>query len=316
MTGYIIRRVLLLGLTLLVTSALVFALTQIVPGDVARLILGRDASPEQIATFKAQFGLDVSPPQQYINWLGRFIVGDWGRSFTGGNLPVRPLVLERLGNSMRLALMTLLLSVPLAVFLGMIAALRENTWIDGIVSIGSLAVVGLPEFVTALVLINGLALGVRELGLPSTSMVPNNTVEDWVRQLILPALTATFVLLGYIARLTRAGVLEELKKPYVRMATLKGLPRRTVIIKHVLRNALLPTITVIAISFGWLIGGLVVIETVFNYPGLGSLLVEAVKQKNLFLMQAIVMLVVTIYALANLAADLLYGVLNPRIRLG
>jgi len=316
MTGYIIRRVLLLGLTLLVTSALVFALTQIVPGDVARLILGRDASPEQIATFKAQFGLDVSPPQQYINWLGRFIVGDWGRSFTGGNLPVRPLVLERLGNSMRLALMTLLLSVPLAVFLGMIAALRENTWIDGIVSIGSLAVVGLPEFVTALVLINGLALGVRELGLPSTSMVPNNTVEDWVRQLILPALTATFVLLGYIARLTRAGVLEELKKPYVRMATLKGLPRQSVIVKHVLRNALLPTITVIAISFGWLIGGLVVIETVFNYPGLGSLLVEAVKQKNLFLMQAIVMLVVTIYALANLAADLLYGVLNPRIRLG
>jgi peptide/nickel transport system permease protein len=316
MTGYIIRRVLLLGLTLLVTSALVFALTQIVPGDVARLILGRDASPEQIATFKAQFGLDVSAPQQYINWLGRFIVGDWGRSFTGGNLPVRPLVLERLGNSMRLALMTLLLSVPLAVFLGMIAALRENTWIDGFVSIGSLAVVGLPEFVTALVLINGLALGVRELGLPSTSMVPNNTVEDWVRQLILPALTATFVLLGYIARLTRAGVLEELKKPYVRMATLKGLPRRTVIVKHVLRNALLPTITVIAISFGWLIGGLVVIETVFNYPGLGSLLVEAVKQKNLFLMQAIVMLVVTIYALANLAADLLYGVLNPRIRLG
>jgi len=147
-------------------------------------------------------------------------------------------------------------------------------------------------------------------------MVPNNTLEDWVRQLILPALTATFVLLGYIARLTRAGVLEELKKPYVRMATLKGLPRRVVIVKHVLRNALLPTITVIAISFGWLIGGLVVIETVFNYPGLGSLLVEAVKQKNLFLMQAIVMLVVTIYALANLAADLLYGVLNPRIRLG
>jgi peptide/nickel transport system permease protein len=308
--------VLLLGVTLLITSALVFALTQIVPGDVARLILGRDASPEQISAFRAQFGLDVSPPQQYVNWLGRFVTGDWGRSFTGGNLPVRPLVLERLGNSMRLALMTLLLSVPLAVFLGMIAALRENTWIDGVVSIGSLAVVGLPEFVTALVLINGLALGVRELGLPATSTVPNNTVQDWIRQLILPALTAMFVLLGYIARLTRAGVLEELKKPYVRMATLKGLPRRAVIIKHVLRNALLPTITVIAISIGWLIGGLVVIETVFSYPGLGSLLVDSVKQKNLFLMQAIVMLVVTIYALANLVADLLYGVLNPRIRLG
>jgi peptide/nickel transport system permease protein len=315
MFRYILRRSLLLVVTMLITSAIIFALTQLVPGDVARLILGRDASPEQLAQFREQYGLNKSVPEQYIGWLGGFIKGDWGRSFTGGGQPVRPLVTERLGNSMRLALMTMLISIPLSVFLGVVAALRENSWIDSTVSLTSLAVVGLPEFVTALVLINGVALGIRELGLPATSVVPNNTVQDWIRQLLLPALTATFVLLGYISRLTRAGVLDELKKPYVRTAVLKGLPRRVVIFKHVLRNALLPTITVIAISFGWLIGGLVVIENVYNYPGLGSLLVEAVKQKNLFLLQAIVMVVIFFFALANLLADILYALLNPRIRL-
>lgn len=315
MFRYILRRLLFLVVTLLITSAIIFALTQLLPGDVARIILGREASQEQLTQFRAQYSLDQPPVQQYVNWLTGFIEGDWGRSFTGGGQPVRPLVEARLGNSMRLALMTLLISVPLSVLLGVIAALRENTWIDSLISLLSLSVVGLPEFVTALVFINGIALGVRGLGLPATSFVPNNTVEDWIRQLILPALTATLVLLGYISRLTRAGVIDELRKPYVRTAILKGLPRRVVIFKHVLRNALLPTITVIAISFGWLIGGLVVIENVYNYPGLGSLLVEAVKQKNIFLLQAIVMLVVFFFALANLLADVLYAVFNPRIRL-
>ncbi|HEX2908825.1 MAG TPA: ABC transporter permease [Phototrophicaceae bacterium] len=216
---------------------------------------------------------------------------------------------------MRLAFMTLVIAVPLSVLLGVIAALYENTWIDSAISLLSLAVVGLPEFVTGLVLINGLALGARALGLPATSTVPDNTLGDWIRQLILPATTATFVLIGYVSRLTRAGVLDELKKPYVRTATLKGLPWPQIIFKHVLRNALLPTITVLAISFGWLIGGLVVIENVYNYPGLGALMVEAVKQKNLFVLQAVVMVTIFFFALANLTADVLYAVLNPRIRL-
>jgi peptide/nickel transport system permease protein len=315
MFRYLLRRFFLLIVTMIITSALIFALTQLVPGDVARLILGRDASEEQLQQLREEFGLNAPAPQQYVNWLMGFVKGDWGRSFTGANQPVRPLVTERLGNSMRLALMTLIISVPLSVLLGVLAALYENTWVDSAISLLSLSVVGLPEFVTGLVLINGLALGVRELGLPATSFVPRNDIGDWIRQLILPSLTATFVLLGYVSRLTRAGVLDELKKPYVRTAILKGLPGRVVIFKHVLRNALLPTITVIAISFGWLIGGLVVIESVYNYPGLGALLVEAVKQKNLFLLQAIVMVTIFFYALANLTADVLYALLNPRIRL-
>ena len=315
MFRYILRRFFLLIITMLITSAIIFALTQIIPGDVARLILGRDASEEQLQKLRADFGLDVPAPQQYANWLMGFVKGDWGRSFTGGNQQVRPLVLDRLGNSMRLALMTMVISVPLSVLLGVLAALYENTWIDSLISLVSLSVVGLPEFVTGLVLINGIALGVRGLGLPATSVVPQADLGDWIRQLILPAMTATFVLLGYVSRLTRAGVLDELKKPYVRTAVLKGLPGRVVIFKHVLRNALLPTITVIAISFGWLIGGLVVIESVYNYPGLGALLVDAVKQKNLFLLQAIVMVTIFFFAVANLIADVLYALLNPRIRL-
>jgi len=315
MIRFLIRRTLLLGVTLLITSVIIFGLTQLVPGDVARLILGRDASPEALQALRDEFGLNDPAPQQYVRWLGGFVVGNWGRSITGAKQDVRPLVTERLGNSMRLALMTLIISVPLSIFLGVIAALNENTWIDSAISLVSLSVVGLPEFVTGLVLINGLALGIKALNLPATSAVPDNTIGDWIHELILPSITATFVLLGYVARLTRAGVLDELKKPYVRTATLKGLPQRTVIFKHVLRNALLPTITVIAISFGWLIGGLVVIENVYNYPGLGALLVDAVKQKNIFLLQAIIMVTIFFFAVANLAADVIYAILNPRIRL-
>jgi peptide/nickel transport system permease protein len=180
-------------------------------------------------------------------------------------------------------------------------------------------VVGLPEFVTGLVLIQVFSFGLRNLGLPylpaNSSIPPDANFLEALPMLILPAVTAMLVLLAYIARLTRSGVLEELKQPYVRTADLKGLPRRTVIVKHVLRNALLPTITVIAISAGWLISGLVVIENVFNYPGLGRLMIFAIDRRDLPLLQAVTMVTVLGFALANLGADLLYGWLNPRIRL-
>jgi peptide/nickel transport system permease protein len=314
MIRYLVRRVLLLLLTLWVTSMLVFALTQFLPGDIARLILGRDASPEAVAAFRQEFGLNDPLPMQYTNWLGGFVTGNWGESFSEGNPSVRPLVLDRLGNSLILAGFTLLISVPIAILLGVIAALRENTWLDSTISLLSLSVVGLPEFVTGIVLINIFALGLGWF--EATSLIQDNyTIGDWLRILTLPAITASFVLVGYIARLTRAGMIDELQKPYVRTAILKGLPYRQVIFKHVLRNALLPTITVIAISIGWLMGGMVVIENVFNYPGMGSLLVKAVEQKNLPILQAVVVLIVFIFAVANLIADLIYAALNPRIRL-
>jgi peptide/nickel transport system permease protein len=211
------------------------------------------------------------------------------------------------------------------VILGVIAGLNANKPLDNLISVASLSVVGLPEFVTGLVLIQLFAFtlndyleanfGIRPFR-ANSSIEPGTSFIDSLPQLILPALTATLVLLAYIARLTRAGVVEELKQSYVRTATLKGLPRRVVIFRHVLRNALLPTITVIAISFGWLISGLIVIENVFNYPGLGRLLVFAIDRRDLPLLQAVTMVTVLGFALANLVADLLYAWLNPRIRLG
>ena len=314
MTRYLIQRLLLLVATLILTSFIIFALTNLLPGDIARLVLGRDASPTAVANFEQQFGLDQAPMRQYVDWLGGFITADWGRSFTAGNPPVRDLVLTRLGNSLRLAGLTLLIVIPLSLILGVLAALREGSWLDSSISIVSLSVVGLPEFVTGIVLINVFALSLGWL--PATAYVAQEmTTLAWLRVLILPALTASLVLVGYITRMTRAGMLEELKKPYVRTATLKGISWRRVVFGHALRNALLPTIAVIALSIGWLMGGLVVIENVFNYPGIGSLLVTAVTQKNLPVLQAISVLIVFFYSFANLVADLLFALLNPRIRL-
>jgi peptide/nickel transport system permease protein len=312
MISFLVRRIVLLLLTLLIASVVVFALTQLLPGDVARLMLGRDAQEAALENLRQDLGLNDPVPTQYLNWLTGFVSGDWGTSFTGGRASIQPLVMERLGNSLRLAAMTLMLSIPLSILLGVVAGLHENSWIDSLISILTLSVVGLPEFVTGLVLINVFALG---LGWFPTSASPGTTLGETIHNLMLPSIAATFVLMAYVVRMTRAGVIDELKKPYVRTAVLKGLPQSQVIFKHVLRNALLPTITVIAISFGWLIGGLIVIENVFSYPGLGRLMTTAVERKDIPLMQAVVMVIIFFFALANLAADILYALLNPRIRL-
>jgi peptide/nickel transport system permease protein len=312
-TRYLARRIGFLLLTLLLTSALIFTITQLLPGDVARVILGREASETALQALRVRLGLDRPAAVQYLAWLTGFVRGDWGVSFSTG-VPIRDIVVERLGNSLMLAGVTLALAVPLAIVLGVLAALRAGTWIDGLISVGSLAVVGLPEFVTGLVLIEVFAFRLGWLP-ANASIAPEAGFLEALPMLILPAMTATLVLLAYIARLTRASVIEELRRPYVRTATLKGLPRRTVIVDHVLRNALLPTITVVAISIGWLISGLIVVENVFNYPGLGRLLTFAIDRRDVPLLQAISLVAVLAFALANLFADLAYALLNPRIRL-
>lgn len=311
---YILRRLGLLLLTLLLTSIIIFMVTQWLPGDVARVLLGREAGEEAVAELRRELGLNDPLPVQYFDFLLGFLSGEWGKSFSTGEA-IRPLVEARLRNSLILAGVTLLIAVPLAVALGVVAGLNKNTWIDNLVSISSLSVVGLPEFVTGLILIQIFAFNLNLL--PASSSIRSEmSFTEMLPYLILPAITATLVLLAYVSRLVRSGVIEETEKPYVRVATLKGLPYRTVIFKHILRNALLPTITVLAISFGWLISGLVVVENVFNYPGLGRLLVFAINRSDLPLIRAIIMVTVLGFASANLIADLLYAVLNPRIRLG
>jgi peptide/nickel transport system permease protein len=301
-------------LTALLTSIIIFLVTQWLPGDVARVILGREAGEEALAELREELGLNEPLPVQYVNWLIRFVQGNWGESYSTGS-EVRPLVLGRLQNSLMLALVALVMSVPTGILLGILGGLNEGSFLDNAINISALSVVGLPEFVTGLVLIQILAFGL-DLFPANSSIAPEASFAEALPMLILPALTATLVLLAYISRLTRSGVIEELEKPYVRTATLKGIPYRTVVFRHVLRNALLPTITVIAISFGWLISGLVVVENVFNYPGLGRLLVFAIGRRDLPVVQAITMVTVVGFASANLVADLFYAYLNPRIRLG
>jgi peptide/nickel transport system permease protein len=324
MGRFLIRRLLFFVFTLFLTSVLVFVLTRVLPGDVARVILGREASEQAVEAKREELGLNDPLILQYVHWATDFVRGDWGITYSGAQENIREIVGQRIVHSGWLALLTLVMAVPLSVLLGIIAGLNEGKPIDSAISVLSLSVVSLPEFVTGLFLINTVALKWKDnfiadrIGwFPSSSFIrPGTTFSEALPVLWLPAIAATLVLMAYVVRLVRAGVIEELKRDYVRTAVLKGLPFRVVIFKHVLRNALIPTITVIATSTGWLMSGLVVIESVFSYPGLGSLLVTtAIKNRDLPLIQAIVMVTVAIILVANFTADVLYAVLNPRIRL-
>ncbi len=225
------------------------------------------------------------------------------------------MVLSRLRNSAMLAALALALYVPLGIALGVLAALNREKLVDQAISAVTMAFVGLPEFVTALLLIALFAFALAVL--PANSSVsPDSSFREALPSLILPAITVSLTSLGYVARMTRASTIDVLRTDYVRAADLKGLPRIQVLFRHVLRNALLPTVTVIAMGIGYLIGGLIVTEQVFGYPGLGRLLVYAIQRRDLILIQACSMVVVLVFSLSNLAADLLYSVLNPRIRVG
>ena len=326
MLRFLRRRLLFFIFTYLLSSLMIFFLLRVLPGDAARVIAGgRDATADQVAAIREELGLNASLPAQYLSWLRDFAVGDWGETIAFRGADNRDLILERCRNSARLAAVALLLSLPLSLALGIVAGLCENKLPDVIISLLTLSVVSLPEFVTGLFLINTVALRwgrgpvAERLGwwFPASSAVPANaSFIEMLPALWLPAFAATLVLLAYISRLTRAGVIEELKRDYVMAATLKGIHPRRVIIRHVLRNALLPSVTVIAISVTWLISGLVVIEYVFGFPGLGSLLIAAIERRDLPLAQAIMMVTVSIILAANLCADMAYAWLNPRIKLG
>ena len=326
MLPFLRRRFLFFFFTYLLSSLTIFFLLRVLPGDPARVIAGgREATEAQVAEIRAELGLNATLPEQYLTWAFDFLRGEWGDTIAFRGALNRDLIIERGLNSARLAAVALLLSVPISLALGVIAGLFENKLPDILISLLTLSVVSLPEFVTGLFLINIVALRwgrgelAQKLGwwFPSSSAVPANaSFAEMLPALWLPAFAATLALLAYISRLTRASVIEELKRDYVRGAALKGIAWRTVVWRHVLRNALLPTVTVIALSISWLISGLVVIEYVFGFPGLGSLLIAAIERRDLLLAQAIAMVTVTVILFANLAADLAYALLNPRVEFG
>jgi len=292
----------------------IFFAAQVLPGDVGRRILGPFADQASVDALNHELGADRSLPTQYWDWFSHFVTGDFGQS------PVsRRAVSDVIGDAMvasgKLALLAFIIVVPLAIFGGVIAAMKEGTLIDRLISVGGLSATAIPEFVWAVFFIVIFSLG---LGIfPTTAQFPDGSgVFTQLKYLLLPSLCLVCVLFGYIARMARAGTIEALEADYTRTATLKGLPRRTVIRRHVLRNSLLPTIAVVATQAGYLIGGLVIIEFLFNYQGIGQAIVRAALQKDVPVLQSGVLLVGIVYLVATLIADILYSVLNPRVRLG
>ncbi len=309
---FIARRLLIAAVTLWLISILVFLVVEILPGDVARLRLGQFATPEDIALVREELGLDRPLPVRYADWATGFVTGDWGETWRTG-LDIGPLMREHLLNSFILAGLALVVVVPLSVLAGILAALRRGKPIDRVITFSGMFGFAIPEFVSSmfLVLLFSLWLDI----VPSTATSPRDgPVLDGLKSLILPVAALAFVLFGYISRMVRASMIVELRSPYVRSAVLKGLPMRTVVFKHALRNALLPAVTVIANQIAWLVGGIVVVEAVFNYPGVGELLVESATGQDVPLLEATVFVFAAILMLANLAADIAYGLLNPRIR--
>ncbi len=309
---YLIRRLGFILLTMLLASLIIFAATQLLPGDVAQVMLGQFATEEALENLREELGLNRPAHMQYLTWLGRFVSGDWGDSLASPQ-PARPLVLSRMWNSAMLAAISLVFYVPLGILLGVLAALNREKPVDQMITGCSMAFVGLPEFVTGLLLISlfSFALGV----LPANSSIaPDTSFREAFRFLVLPAITVSLTSLGYVTRMTRASTIDVLNTDYVRAADLKGLPRWQVLSRHVLRNSLLPTITVVAMGIGYLIGGLIITESVYGYPGLGRLLVYGIQRRDVVLIQACSMVVVTVYSFADLGADILYSLLNPRIR--
>jgi peptide/nickel transport system permease protein len=308
---FLLRRLAQSLVTLLLVSVIVFLISSVLPGDVGRSILGRSATPEQVRVVDHQLGADRPLLERYWSSLSGYVTGDWGSSPVL-QARVRPLVLHRVRNSLILAAFAFTLIVPFSISLGVAAGLKHDRWPDRVISIGGLSLIALPEFVTGVVLL--VVFAVKLGWLPSASSVPGASPIDWFRQLLLPSIPLMCVLFGYISRMARAGTVETLRSNYTRTAVLAGLPRRTVVVRHVLPNALLPTIAVVSVQLGYLVGGLVVVETLFDYPGIGSLAYDSVQANDVTVMEAIVLFTATLYMVSNLLADILIGLLNPRIR--
>ncbi len=259
-------------------------------------------------------GLDRHPVERYISWIGNAVQGDLGVSPRSG-ASINEMIGRRLPNSALLAFIAFVVAVPTSLAAGIFAGIYPDSRLDRFLSIGSLLTISVPEFIIGVILM--LVFSSKLGWLPSsTIMLPGETIMSKPEVLVLPILTITGALFAYILRMARANVMEVMESNYVRTAVLKGIPMRQVVMKHVLPNALIPTITVIANNVGWMFGGLIVVEFVFAYPGVGSLLIMAIDTRDMRLLQSTAMVIASVYAFSNLAADLAYGLLNPRIRYG
>ena len=312
LAAFLLRRLLGLLGVLLGMSVLIFGIIHILPGNVAYAILGEFATPAAVAQLEAKLGLNDPLPMQYWRWLSAMLHGDFGMSIVM-NRPAASLIGEALGRSALLAGLAFGLIAAGGISLGLYAATHRGRASDKVLTLAQFVLIAVPEFFWAILAVLVFASWLNLL--PATGYAPLDAgVADWAAHLVLPVLVLSFGLVAHVSRLTRSSMLEVLDSRFVLAARARGLPERRVLWRHALPNALLPAITVLAIDAGLLIGGIVVVETVFAYPGLGRLLVYAIERHDLPLLQVGMMVVTAIYALANFVAELLYAALNPRIR--
>jgi peptide/nickel transport system permease protein len=295
-----------------VVSVLVFAVTELLPGDVATAILGQSATEETVEAIRRELRLDRPAYVRYFEWLGNMLRGNLGTSLASGR-PVGELLDERVKNTVLLAVVTAIVAVPLAVGLGLVAAMFPTGGFDRGTTVGSLVAVSLPEFFTGSILVMIFAVKLRWV--PATAYLSGyESFWQLAEKLVLPIATLTAVMLAHMLRMTRTAILNVLRSSYIEMAILKGAPRHLLVVRHALPNAVAPIVNVIALNLAYLVAGVVVVETVFAYPGLGKLLVDGVAQRDIPLVQATIMLFCATYVALNLVADLVSILSNPRMR--
>lgn len=310
--AYILRRLGTGLVTLLIASFLVYFATAALPGDVAQQLLGQDATEEALAAMREELGIDQSVWLGYLAWLGGILTGDFGTSLVSGE-PVTEVVLGAFGNTLLIAVPAILIGITLSVTLGVIAAVRRGRAADSGISLTTLVAMSIPEFVVATVLVMVFAIA---LPLFPAVVLPGSEAgaADLLPAIWLPIVTLVLAMAAYIVRATRSSTIDTMAGEFARTAELKGLRRRQVLARHVVPNALLPVLPVIAINVAWLMGGVVVVETIFNYPGMGAVMIEAVSTRDLPVLQAIAIITAVVYVVANLMADLLSMWIDPRQR--
>ena len=310
----IAERILLSLLTLLLVSMFIFLMLEILPGDVASRILGRDATPESLAVLRAQLHLNEPALLRYGSWLGHLLTGDFGTSLVS-NRPVADILGPRIFNTVLLSLYAFAIYLPLTVLPAMIQAIRRDRPIDHALSIVTLVLLSTPDFLLATILMITFVIAVPIL--PAMSLVDEgSSAMEYLEAMTLPAVTLAIVMAVYAVRMLRDNLIEVLDADYVRMAELKGLSARRVLIRHALPNALVPTLNVTALNLAYLVGGVVVVERIFSFPGFGSLLVDALQLRDLPLIEATIMISAAVYIVANLLADIGAILANPRLRKG
>jgi peptide/nickel transport system permease protein len=310
----IVRRALLSLVTLLLVSLIVFAILEILPGDVASRILGRDATPESLELLRTELGLDRPAAVRYFAWLGGLLTGDLGQSLVSSR-PIADILAPRIFNTVLLSLYAFALYLPLTIVPAIIQAMNRDRAPDHAFSVLTLVLLSMPDFLLATILLLAFVLWIPVL--PAISLVDgSSSAMEYIRAMTLPAVTLAIVMAVYAVRMLRDNLIEVLDSDYVRMAELKGLSQARVLLRHALPNALVPTLNVTALNLAYLIGGVVVVERVFSYPGFGTLLVDSLQLRDLPVIEATVMIAALVYVAANLAADVAAILLNPRLRAG